>query len=34
MQETPKSLDKKPADEKLLVSEMNALYCGKQHKTP
>ena len=34
MQETPKSLDKKRADEKLLVSEMIALYCHKQHKTP
>ena len=34
MQETPKSLDKKRADEKLLVSEMIALYCRKQHKTP
>ena len=34
MQETPKNLDKKRADEKLLVSEMIALYCRKQHKTP
>ena len=34
MQETPKSLDKKRADEKLLVSEMIALYCRRQHKTP
>ena len=34
MKETPKNLDKKRADEKLLVSEMIALYCRKQHKTP
>ena len=34
MQETPKDLDKKRADEKLLVSEMIALYCRRQHKTP
>ena len=34
MQETPKNLDKKRADEKLLVSEMITLYCRKQHKTP
>lgn len=33
MKETPKNLDKKRADEKLLVSEMIALYCRKQHKT-
>ena len=31
MKETPKNLDKKRADEKLLVSEMIALYCRKQH---
>ena len=29
-----KNLDKKRDDEKLLVSEMIALYCRKQHKTP
>ena len=29
MQQTPKNLDKKRADEKLLVSEMIALYCRK-----
>ena len=29
MQDTPKNLDKKRADEKLLVSEMIALYCRK-----
>ena len=34
MKETPKNLDKKRADEKLLVSEMIAFYCRKQHKTP
>ena len=34
MQDTPKDLDKKRADEKLLVSEMIALYCRRQHKTP
>ncbi len=34
MQQTPKNLDKKRADEKLLVSEMIALYCRKQHGTP
>ena len=34
MQQTPKNLDKKRADEKLLVSEMIALYCRKQHDTP
>jgi len=33
MQQTPKNLDKKRADEKLLVSEMIALYCRKQHGT-
>ena len=31
MQDTPKDLDKKRADEKLLVSEMIALYCRRQH---
>ena len=30
MQDTPKDLDKKRADEKLLVSEMIALYCRRQ----
>ena len=34
MQQTSKNLDKKRADEKLLVSEMIALYCRKQHSTP
>ena len=34
MQQAPKNLDKKRADEKLLVSEMIALYCRKQHDTP
>ena len=34
MQDTPKNLDQKRADEKMLVSEMIALYCRKQHKTP
>ena len=33
MQDTPKNLDKIRADEKLLVSEMIALYCRRQHKT-
>ena len=33
MQQAPKNLDKKRADEKLLVSEMIALYCRKQHGT-
>ena len=33
MQDTPKDLDKKRADEKLLVSEMIALYCRRQHLT-
>ena len=33
MQDTPKNLDKKRAEEKLLVSEMIALYCRRQHKT-
>ena len=33
MQQAPKNLDKKRADEKLLVSEMIALYCRKQHDT-
>ena len=31
---TPKDLAKKRNDEKLLVSEMNALYCRKQHHSP
>ncbi len=31
MQKAPKNLDKKRAEEKLLVSEMIALYCRKQH---
>lgn len=31
---TPKDLVKKREDEKLLVSEMIALYCRKQHHTP
>lgn len=30
----PEELRQKRADEKLLVSEMIALYCRKQHKTP
>ena len=34
MQDTPKNLDQKRADEKMLVSEMIALYCHRQHKTP
>ena len=34
MQDTPKNLDQKCADEKMLVSEMIALYCRRQHKTP
>ena len=34
MQSAPKNLEKKRADEKLLVSEMIALYCRRQHKTP
>ena len=34
MQENAKNLDKKRADEKLLVSEMIALYCRRQHGTP
>ncbi len=34
MQQTPKNLDKKRAEEKLLISEMIALYCRKQHGTP
>ena len=31
MHQAAKNLDKKRADEKLLVSEMIALYCRKQH---
>ena len=31
---TPKDLAKKRNDEKLLVSEMIALYCRKQHHSP
>ena len=34
MQDTPKNLDQKREDEKMLVSEMIALYCRRQHKTP
>ena len=34
MQQPPKNLDKKRADEKLLVSEMITLYCRKQHRSP
>lgn len=34
MQDTPKNLDQKRADEKMLVSEMIALYCRRQHKHP
>ena len=34
MSKAPKNLDKKRAEEKLLVSEMIALYCRKQHGTP
>lgn len=34
MQSTPKNLKKKRTDEKLLVGEMIALYCHRQHKTP
>ena len=34
MQGNAKNLDKKRADEKLLVSEMIALYCRRQHGTP
>mgnify|MGYP002748588174 CR=1 FL=1 len=34
MQDPPKNLDQKRADEKMLVSEMIALYCRRQHKTP
>ena len=30
---TPKDLAKKRSDEKMLVSEMIALYCRKQHHT-
>ena len=30
MQDTPKNLDQKRADEKMLVSEMIALYCRRQ----
>ena len=33
MSKAPKNLDKKRAEEKLLVSEMIALYCRKQHGT-
>ena len=29
MQDTPKNLDQKRADEKMLVSEMIALYCAR-----
>ena len=31
---TPKDLAKKRNDEKLLISEMIALYCRKQHHSP
>ena len=34
MQDTPKDLDKKRTDEKLLVSEMIALYCRGSTKHP
>ena len=34
MQDIPKNLDQKREDEKMLVSEMIALYCRRQHKTP
>ena len=34
MHQAPKNLDKKRAEEKLLVSEMIALYCRKQHGMP
>ena len=30
---TPEDLEKKRSDEKMLVSEMIALYCRKQHHT-
>ena len=33
MSKAPKNLDKKRAEEKLLVSEMIALYCRKNHHT-
>ena len=33
-QTTPKDLVKKRAEEQLLVSEMIALYCRRQHYTP
>ena len=33
-QTTPKDLVKKRAEEQLLVSEMIALYCCRQHHTP
>ena len=33
-QNTPKDLAKKRAEEQLLVSEMIALYCRRQHHTP
>lgn len=33
-QTTPKDLAKKRAEEQLLVSEMIALYCRRQHSTP
>ena len=33
-QTTPKDLVKKRADEELLVSEMIALYCCRQHHSP
>lgn len=33
-QTTPKDLAKKRAEEQLLVSEMIALYCRRQHRTP
>ena len=33
-QTTPKDLVKKRAEEQLLVSEMIALYCRRQHHTP
>ena len=34
MQDTPKNLDQKRADEKMLVSEMIALYCRQRQPVP
>ena len=34
MQDTPKNLDQKRADEKTRERDMTDVYCRRQHKTP